>query len=151
VRRVVHPDGRVQERQPQEVGRVISATVAQRVRRILCRVVEEGTGRRAKLELWSVGGKTGTAQKPLPGGGYSHSKVICSFVAMAPVSDPRVVVMVSVDEPTKRTAGRHFGGTVAAPAVAEILRRSLAYLGVPPDKPQTLARLGLNEDRERTN
>lgn len=151
VRRIIHPGGRVEERPPQVVRRVIPSSIARRVRRVLCRVVEEGTGRRAKLDLYSVGGKTGTAQKALPSGGFSHRKVICSFLAMAPADEPRVVVMVSVDEPTKRTGGRHFGGTVAAPVVAQILRRSLAYLGVPPDKPATLARLGLTEERGRTN
>ena len=152
VRRIVHADGRVDERLPEAVRRVVPEPIARRVRRVLCRVVEEGTGKKAQLESWSVGGKTGTAQKPVPppGVGYSWKKVICSFVGMAPVREPRVVVMVSVDEPTKRKGGNHYGGTVAAPVVAEILERSLAYLVVPPDREQTLARLHVPERRKGT-
>jgi stage V sporulation protein D (sporulation-specific penicillin-binding protein) len=114
-------------------------------------VVEEGTGEKARLTLWSVGGKTGTAQKALPGGGYAHNKLLCSFVGFAPVEEPRVVVMVTLDEPTKHAGGRHFGGTVAAPVVGQIINQTLAYLGVPPDKSQTLARLGISGERTRTN
>jgi len=149
VRRTLRRDGTWQERLVQPVWRVIPASVARRVRRVLLRTVEEGTGRRSRLELYSVGGKTGTAQKPEPGGGYSHTRVVCSFVAMAPIERPRLVVMVSVDEPTKRTAGRHFGGTVAAPVAGRIVNQALAYLGVAPDKPQVLARLGLAAGRQR--
>ncbi|MFP4055291.1 MAG: peptidoglycan D,D-transpeptidase FtsI family protein [Candidatus Brocadiia bacterium] len=147
--RVRRADGTWEPRPPRPAGRAIAASVARRVRRVLFRTVEEGTGRRAKLDLFSAAGKTGTAQKPTKGGLYSHSKVICSFVAMAPVERPRVVVMVSVDEPTKHVAGRHFGGTVAAPVVGQILNRTLAYLEVEPDKPEVLARMGLDAERER--
>lgn len=150
VRRVLRADGTETENPVQVVHRAIPSQVARRVRRVLCRVVEEGTGQRAKLELYSVGGKTGTAQKAI-GRSFSHNKLTCSFVAMAPIEHPRVVVMVSVDEPTKRTGGRHYGGTVAAPVVGQIINQTLAYLGVPPDKPQILARLGLTGEHERTN
>lgn len=148
VRRVLGEDGTWKERPPQSAERVIPAAIAQRVRRVLFRTVERGTGRRAKLDLYSVGGKTGTAQKAV-GRTFSHSKVICSFVAMAPIEQPRVVVMVSVDEPTKRAGGRHFGGTVAAPVVGRIIDQTLAYLGVEPDKAQTLARMGDTDPWER--
>ena len=148
VRRVRRQDGTWQECPPKAACRAIPASVARRVRRILLRTVEEGTGRRAKLELYSVGGKTGTAQKAVQGA-FSHSAVICSFVAMAPIERPRLVVMVSVDQPTKHTGGRHFGGTAAAPVVGRILNQSLAYLGVEPDKAATLARLGRTQAAQR--
>ena len=148
VRRVGRPDGSWQETAPKTACRVIPSQVAQRVRRILFRTVEEGTGRRSKLTLYSVGGKTGTAQKAVRGC-FSHSAVICSFVGMAPIERPRLVVMVSVDQPTKHTGGRHFGGTAAAPVVGRILNQSLAYLGVEPDKAATLARLAPPQEAQR--
>ncbi|MBM4036132.1 MAG: penicillin-binding protein 2 [Planctomycetes bacterium] len=142
VRRVRRPDGTWAERPVRAAERVIPASVAQRVRKVLCAVVEEGTGKQARLPAYTIGGKTGTAQKPTVGG-FSHSAVMCSFVGMAPIERPRLVVIVTADEPTKTAGGRHFGGTVAAPAVAQIIKRALAYLGVPPDKPQALERLGI--------
>jgi len=146
-RRVLREDGTWRELPPQPVCRVIPASVAQQVRRILLRTVEQGTGRPARIELYSMGGKTGTAQKAV-GLSFSHTRVVCSFAAMAPIEHPRVVVMVSIDEPTRHAGGRHFGGTVAAPVVGRIMNRTLAYLGEPPDWAQTLARLGMAEKRE---
>ncbi len=149
VRRVLGEDGVWRERPPRPAGRAIPADIARRVRRVLFRTVEKGTARRAKLELFSVGAKTGTAQVAT-GRVFSHSRVICSLVAMAPIGRPRVVVMVSVVEPTKHPRGqRHFGGTVAAPVVGRIIDQTLAYLGVAPDKAQTLARMGETDPWER--
>ncbi len=151
--RLIHsvrrPDGTWAERPVRPVERVIPASVAMRLRRLLCGVVEEGTAKAARIPTYTIGGKTGTGQKPMPGGGYSRTAVTCSFVGMAPVERPRVVVVVTVDEPTKTAGGRHFGGTVAAPAVAQIIRQTLPYLGVPPDKPQALARLGYGDGPQR--
>jgi cell division protein FtsI (penicillin-binding protein 3) len=150
VRRVRGADGQWRERPVEEATRVIPAEVAQRVRRVLFRTVEDGTGRRAKLDLYSMGGKTGTAQKAV-NGRFSHKYVVCSFVAMAPIERPRVVVMVSLDQPSKHPGGqRHFGGTVAAPVVGRIVDQALAYLGVEPDKAQTLARMGDTDPWETT-
>ncbi len=115
------------------VSETVSAEVAHwLVQGPLVEVVRRGTGRRAALNGYSVFGKTGTAQKVDPQTGhYSNAKHICSFICGAPASDPRVLVFVVVDEPT---VGReHFGGTVAAPAAARILRFALRRLHVPPD------------------
>jgi cell division protein FtsI (penicillin-binding protein 3) len=96
-------------------------------------VVRRGTGTRANLRGYSVFGKTGTAQKlDRQTGGYSADKYVGSFLCGAPASAPRVLVLVVVDEPS---TGSHYGGTVAAPAAAEILRQTLAHLRVPPDEP----------------
>jgi cell division protein FtsI (penicillin-binding protein 3) len=149
VRRIRRRDGTWLRRPARAVRRVIPVSVARRVRRVLLRTVEEGTGRRSRLAPYTVGGKTGTGQKPAADGGFSHTAVICSFAGMAPIERPRLVVLVSVDEPTKREGGRHFGGTVAAPIVGRILKQSLAYLGVRPDKPDALARLGLAAGGQR--
>jgi len=94
-------------------------------------VVLRGTGTRANLPGYSVFGKTGTAQKlDTATGAYSADKYVSSFLCGAPAANPRVIVLVVVDEPS---GGSHFGGTVAAPAAAEILRQTLAYLKVAPD------------------
>jgi cell division protein FtsI/penicillin-binding protein 2 len=94
-------------------------------------VITRGTGQRAKLKGYSVFGKTGTAQKLDPRGGYSHSSHIGSFVCGAPADDPRALVLVSVDEPTRGPS--NYGGIVAAPAAADILRTTLEHLGIEPD------------------
>jgi cell division protein FtsI/penicillin-binding protein 2 len=96
-------------------------------------VVLQGTGTRANLPGYSVFGKTGTAQKLDPETKtYSADKYVSSFLCGAPAAAPKVLVLVVVDEPT--TKGTHYGGTVAAPAAAEILRQTLTYLRVVPDE-----------------
>jgi stage V sporulation protein D (sporulation-specific penicillin-binding protein) len=150
VRRIRREDGTWAEHPVREVRRVIPASVAQRVRRVLCRVVEEGTGKQARLPMFTVGGKTGTADKVV-NGVYVKGASVCSFAAMAPIEKPQLVVLVSIDEPTRRAGGRFFGGTVAAPPVAQIIKQSLAYLGVAPDKPQALTRLGIGADSPKGN
>jgi len=107
--------------------RVISPSTARTMVEILTGVVEEGTGRRAKLQDYVVAGKTGTSQKVV-NGTYSHSKFVTSFVCFAPAERPRVLVLVMVNEPTK--GGSFYGGTVAAPLAARVLEETLHYLGV---------------------
>ncbi len=96
-----------------------------------------GTAPRAQALGYSVGGKTGTARKQ-EGKNYSTNKYRAWFVGLAPVSDPRIVVAVMVDEPTK---GGYYGGVVAAPVFADVVQQTLRTLGVPPDievKPQII-------------
>jgi cell division protein FtsI/penicillin-binding protein 2 len=83
-------------------------------------VVDSGTGKSARVPGLSIFGKTGTAQKVDPEGGYSNSRHVCSFICGAPAENPRVLVLVMVDEPT--ASGSHYGGTVAAPAASRILQ-----------------------------
>lgn len=95
-------------------------------------VVERGTGKRARLDGYAVFGKTGTAQKLDPETGtYSATKYVSSFVCGAPAGAPRVLVIVVVDEPS--TGNSHYGGTVAAPTAAAILRQTLNHLRIPRD------------------
>ncbi len=92
-----------------------------------------GPGTHAQLAGYTVFGKTGTAQKLDPEtGSYSQTKYVGSFLCGAPAANPRVLVLVVVDEPA--TNGSHYGGTVAAPAAAAILRQTLGHLHVPPDE-----------------
>ncbi len=113
--------------------RIISETVSAQVRAMLANVVSEGTGTLAAIPGYRVAGKTGTAEKPDGYGGYSTSKYVSSFVGFVPASNPRLVVLVAVDEPH----GAIFGGVVAAPAFRDIARFDLQYLEVPPDAPVT--------------
>jgi cell division protein FtsI (penicillin-binding protein 3) len=113
--------------------RIVSRSVAAEVMTMLRDVVAEGTGTYAAIPGYQVAGKTGTAQKPDPHGGYSLDRYVASFVGMVPASRPRLVILVAVDEPH----GAIWGGVVAAPAFAQIGRFDLQYLEVPPDAPTT--------------
>ena len=124
-----HVDGRPPHRP--EHRRVVPRTVAAQIGAMLQNVVVEGTGTLAAVPGYKVAGKTGTAAKPDPRGGYSDSRYFASFVGYVPASDPRLVIAVTVDEPR----GAIWGGVVAAPAFAEIARFGLQYLEVPPDAP----------------
>ncbi|MBS0204322.1 MAG: penicillin-binding protein 2 [Planctomycetes bacterium] len=95
-------------------------------------VVTRGTGKRARIPGYHVFGKTGTAQCISPQGGYVHGKYISSFVCGAPVEDPRLLVLVVVNQSS--VGGETFGGKVAAPAAANILKQSLVYLRISPDE-----------------
>jgi cell division protein FtsI (penicillin-binding protein 3) len=107
---------------------VISQSVASQMRQMLTMTVEDGTGQLARVKGYDVAGKTGTAQKVKETGGYYNDRVVASFVGMVPASHPRLVILVTVDEPTTQ----QFGGSVAAPAFAEIADFALKRLGIPP-------------------
>ncbi len=92
-------------------------------------VITRGTGKKAQINGYDVFGKTGTAQSLSPTGGYRHGKYIASFVCGAPVTNPQLLVLVVVNQAS--TGGEAFGGRVAAPAAAEILRQALEYRHVP--------------------
>jgi len=131
---VIDPTGRLVERGnlSQVVGQSLDPAAAEQFARcVLLDVVREGTGRRAALPYWHVMGKTGTAQVPGPGG-YEQDAYISTFVGAAPASRPRLVATVMIFRPNRQIG--YYGGTVAAPAVGEILKQSLGYLGVAPDK-----------------
>jgi cell division protein FtsI (penicillin-binding protein 3) len=114
---------------PAKRRRVMSKRVANQLMSMLRDVVIEGTGTEAEVEGYQVAGKTGTAAKPDPRGGYSTSRYVASFVGVVPASAPRLVVMVTVDEPR----GAIWGGIVAAPAFQQIANFGLQYLEIPPD------------------
>lgn len=133
VTEVIGPDGAVMEAQPAAAPhRVMSAAAAAHMRRILREVVVRGTGRRAEVENYEVAGKTGTARKPLPTGGYEDAagnyRYVATFAGFAPANDPEITVVVVIDEPTTTI----FGGSAAAPAFAETARIALRRLKVPP-------------------
>jgi cell division protein FtsI/penicillin-binding protein 2 len=141
IRAVLAADGRVLSdfSDPPPLGQAIPAEIAETMKeKVLCPVVEEGTGTKAKLANYRVFGKTGTAQIARHGGGGFEPKAyVGSFVCGAPATDPQLVVLVSIRRPNAAIA--YYGGTIAAPTAKEILAHALAYLNVPPDKTPSAA------------
>jgi cell division protein FtsI (penicillin-binding protein 3) len=117
---------------PLPATRVMQPQVARQMREMLAGVTREGgTATRAAVEGYSVGGKTGTAQVHVKGAGYDRSRYRAWFVGLAPLSDPRLVVAVMVDDPKAQNV--RTGGMVAAPIFARTTQQVLRTLGVPPD------------------
>ncbi len=120
--KIMDETGRVkQENKPLMIRQVISPAVSAKIRDILASVVEEGTGTRAKIEGVPVGGKTGTAKKVRPEGGYYHNRYVASFAGFAPLENPKYVCVVVIDEPRLH----YYGGQVAAPVFKEIISKIL--------------------------
>jgi cell division protein FtsI (penicillin-binding protein 3) len=112
--------------------KVISTETARAIRAMLELAVQPGgTAPRARISGWRVAGKTGTAHK-LDNGAYAPDRYIASFVGFAPVSEPRLVIAVMIDEPA---AGRHYGGQAAAPVFAQVMQGALRLMAVPHDAP----------------
>jgi len=114
----------IKENKPVLVRKVVSLDTASRIRKILTGVIEEGTGRLAKVLGFSAAGKTGTAQKLEPNGAYSHNKFLATFVGFAPAEDPLFAIVVIVDEPRPV----YFGGVVAAPVFKAVAGDAIRYL-----------------------
>jgi cell division protein FtsI (penicillin-binding protein 3) len=117
---------------PAEGTPLIAPATARELRRMLEMATGPGgTAPRAQITGYRVAGKTGTAHK-LEGSGYASNKYVSSFVGFAPVSAPRLIVAVMIDEPS---AGQYYGGAVAAPAFSRVMAGALRLLSVPPDAP----------------
>ena len=122
----VDGEGRAHRSAPSDPRRVVSRRTARQMTKILTGVVDEGTGIEAQIPGYEVAGKTGTAQKPLPTGGYGNSYV-ATFAGYAPARDPQVAVIVVLDDPVPI-----WGGLTAAPTFRTITQFALRHLGVPP-------------------
>ena len=117
---------------PKIIHQVMTPETSEQMRRILQYTVDQGTGKNAKLNNYTSGGKTGTSEKVDPDTkAYSDNLRIASFVGFAPATDPHLVIYVVIDEPTNKP---YFGGTWAAPVFKEIAEKGLKYLNVSPDK-----------------
>lgn len=114
----------IKQNKPVLIRKVISVDTALRIKKILTGVIEEGTGRMAKVSGFSAAGKTGTAQKLEANGSYSHDKFIASFIGFAPAEDPLLAIVVTVDEPH----GSYFGGVVAAPVFKRVAADAIRYI-----------------------
>jgi cell division protein FtsI (penicillin-binding protein 3) len=116
-----------------EPRRVVRSETAATLRRLMEGVILHGTGKAARLDGWTVGGKTGTAQKIDPATGrYSPKNVIASFAGFAPINNPAVTILVTIDSPGGYP---HDGATVAAPVFKRIAEQVLPYLDVARDVP----------------
>jgi cell division protein FtsI/penicillin-binding protein 2 len=109
---------------PALIRKSISLDTANRAKKVLVGVVENGTGKLAQVPGFSSAGKTGTAQKLEPSGAYSHDKFFATFIGFAPAQDPVIAIAVCVDEPHPY----YFGGVVAAPVFKNVARDTLRYL-----------------------
>jgi stage V sporulation protein D (sporulation-specific penicillin-binding protein) len=128
VKELVDNSGNVIQRyEPKMIRQVLSEKTARELRLIMESVVTEGSGKSAYIPGYRIGGKSGTADK-IESGRYAPGKVYSSFIALAPIDDPKLAVLVVVDEPK----GVHFGSLTAAPAVHQILQDTLRYLDVEP-------------------
>ena len=131
VSRVTSSSGHILEENRAETHRIVSEETAAKLTAMLEDVVVRGTGKRAQVQGYRAAGKTGTAQKIDPATGrYSHVLHLASFAGFAPVSNPEIVCLVSIDEPKVA----HYGGEVAAPVFAKIVADALHILGIPPEE-----------------
>ena len=114
--------------------RIMTEESARAARLMLRKVVTEGTASFARVPGYQVGGKTGTADKPRPRGGYYEDKVIATFASMFPAHDPKYVLVVTLDEPSVFAYGeeRRTAGWTAVPIAAEMIRRTAPLLGLRP-------------------
>ncbi|GHD64803.1 peptidoglycan D,D-transpeptidase FtsI family protein [Jeongeupia chitinilytica] len=130
---IEHPVSLIKQPAPMPGKQVISPELAQTIRGYLEKVTQPGgTATRAQVVGYRVAGKTGTARKQ-SGGNYADKKYVGSFVGLAPVSNPRLIVAVMIDEPDIKKS--IYGGAVAAPVFSSVVAGTLRLLGIPPDAP----------------
>ena len=110
-------------------GRILSEETSATMRYVLEQVVSEGSGKKAKLEGYKIGGKTATSEK-LP---RSLKKYISSFIGFAPADNPQVMALITIDEPE----GIYYGGTIAAPVIGDLFKNILPYLGIQATEEET--------------
>ena len=126
--------------------RVMSQETARQLRSMLEDVVTDGTAKTSRLEGYRAAGKTGTAQKvDTVNGGYFKSKYVSSFAGFVPVSNPKLAIVVVIDDPK----GQHFGGMIAAPVFKRIAEQSLRAMSVVPDVPDYAPRYTVTPERTK--
>jgi len=138
VKKITDGNGQtVEAYEPQVLRRVISEKTAQQVREAMVNVVsEKGTARRAAVEGYVVGGKTGTARKAAKGGGgYLAGQYVVSFMGFLPAENPQFTALVMIDDPHAEGI-KLYGGTIAAPVFAKLAQEAVNYLNIPPTIPK---------------
>ncbi len=150
VDKVEMPNGvEIYHHTPNPVGRSISSETARTMRAMMVDVASSaGTARRAAIRGYSVAGKTGTAQKQLSGvKGYASGLYRASFCGIVPASDPRIVVLVTLDFDQKTKY--HQGGNSAGPVFRQIATAAIRYLGIQPDRPKELEEFGNDDEFDK--
>lgn len=128
VKKITEPDGKIyREIKPTAVGRVLKPKTCHQMLKILTNVCENGTGKKARIPGYTVGGKTGTANI-VEDGVYVSGKYVASFIGIVPIEDPRLVILVKIDNPK----GIAWGGSVAGPVFKNVASRILWKIGVKP-------------------
>jgi len=132
---ILHSVSLLKRDEDYDAKRVFSADTAKKVKEMLEHVIKrDGTAYQARVDGYRVAGKTGTVKKATAGG-YADDRYLAVFVGLAPVSNPRFVIAVMVDEPS---AGKYYGGLVAAPIFSKVMAGALRVYGVAPDKEDTM-------------
>ena len=135
VKQIINPEtGTTTDIEPVQVRQVISKSTSERMRNLMKSVVDDGAGRLAKVEGYSIGGKTGTSE---PQAGREDEGYIASYVAIAPTEKPEICLLIAVHNPNPNNEGSHQGGQVCGPVVSQMLSEILPYLGLTSSNAQT--------------
>lgn len=135
VKQIINPEtGTTTDIEPVQVRQVISKSTSERMRNLMKSVVDDGSGRLAKVEGYSIGGKSGTSE---PQAGREDEGYIASYVAIAPTEKPEICLLIAVHNPNPNNEGSHQGGQVCGPVVSQMLSEILPYLGLTSSNAQT--------------
>lgn len=133
---VLHSVSVLKRDEDDKTQRVFSANTAKTIRKMLESVImKDGTAYEARVDGYTVAGKTGTVKKASGSHGYASGKYFAVFAGMAPASDPRLIIVVMIDEPS---AGQYYGGLVSAPVFSRVMAGALRLLNVAPDQEETM-------------
>jgi cell division protein FtsI (penicillin-binding protein 3) len=132
IKQIITPEGEIVKEYKTEVLRdnIISKETSEIIKKILYKVVEEGTGKKAKINGYSIGGKTGTSQKS-ENGKYSDDKYIVSFMGFYPLEKPEYLVLLVADDP--KSDKNVYGGSILAPVFKNVMKRIFKYKNIPPE------------------
>ncbi|MEG0797497.1 MAG: penicillin-binding transpeptidase domain-containing protein [Acidaminococcaceae bacterium] len=145
IKKVVAADGKVlQEGKTEVVRRVITEDVASKMRVMMEKVISEGGGKTAKIQGYRIAGKTGTAEKLSPEGGYAAGKYIASFVGFVPSDEPQYAMLIMLDTPQ----GAFYGSQVSAPVFRDTLQQILVAQGIQPSNARGLPSMELLKEEE---
>jgi cell division protein FtsI (penicillin-binding protein 3) len=133
---VLHSVSLLKREDDDKPQRVFAAHTAKTIRKMLESVImKDGTAYEARVDGYTVAGKTGTVKKASGSHGYADGKYFAVFAGMAPASDPRLIIVVMIDEPS---AGQYYGGLVSAPVFSRVMAGALRLLNVAPDQEETM-------------
>jgi cell division protein FtsI/penicillin-binding protein 2 len=132
VDRRIHANGSIDAVKPRVIRRVLKPETAQAVKETLARSIQKESTNKANLPGYTIAGKTGTAQIPVPGG-YDPKWTIASFGGFFPADNPQFVILVKIDRPTKSP----WGSQVASPVFREVAQQIAQLVGLPPDDIRT--------------